>query len=204
MFEFGYCEYTILHLGTPQAWAIDITYIPMAKGFLYLVAIIDWYSRKVLAWRLSNTMDTSFCIEALEEVASIDRDITDAAAQNPFAPPICRLSTDDPGLSDVTPDACPRVPGGVVYFVFTTNIRSLFLRCLYCESLDCRAPRSVCVRGAQPSTPHRAHARPVDRAGHDTRWRHRRSRGAVAKGVAGGDCMLLCSICAQHEQLQPC
>ncbi|CAM4439866.1 Integrase catalytic domain-containing protein [Vibrio agarivorans] len=50
-----------------QAWSIDITYIPMAKGFLYLVAIIDWYSRKVLSWRLSNTMDTSFCIEALEE-----------------------------------------------------------------------------------------------------------------------------------------
>ncbi|PCD85738.1 IS3 family transposase, partial [Vibrio mediterranei] len=50
-----------------QAWAIDITYIPMAKGFLYLVAIIDWYSRKVLSWRLSNTMDTSFCIEALED-----------------------------------------------------------------------------------------------------------------------------------------
>ncbi len=50
-----------------QAWAIDITYIPMAKGFLYLVAIIDWYSRKVLTWRLSNTMDTSFCIEALED-----------------------------------------------------------------------------------------------------------------------------------------
>lgn len=50
-----------------QAWAIDITYIPMAKGFLYLVAIIDWYSRKVLAWRLSNIMDTSFCIAALEE-----------------------------------------------------------------------------------------------------------------------------------------
>ncbi|HHF0540223.1 TPA: IS3 family transposase [Vibrio alginolyticus] len=50
-----------------QAWAIDITYIPMAKGFLYLVAIIDWYSRQVLSWRLSNTMDTSFCIEALED-----------------------------------------------------------------------------------------------------------------------------------------
>lgn len=50
-----------------QAWAIDITYIPMAKGFLYLVAIIDWFSRKVLSWRLSNTMDTSFCLEALEE-----------------------------------------------------------------------------------------------------------------------------------------
>lgn len=49
-----------------QVWAVDVTYIPMAKGFLYLVAIIDWYSRKVLAWELSNTMDTGFCLEALE------------------------------------------------------------------------------------------------------------------------------------------
>jgi len=50
-----------------HVWASDITYIPMARGFLYLVAIIDWASRAVLAWRLSNTMDTSFCIAALEE-----------------------------------------------------------------------------------------------------------------------------------------
>ncbi len=50
-----------------QAWAIDITYIPMAKGFPYLVAIIDWYCNKVLSWRLSNTMDTSFCIVTLED-----------------------------------------------------------------------------------------------------------------------------------------
>ena len=50
-----------------QAWATDITYIPMAKGFLYLVAIMDLYSRKVLAWRLSNTLDADFCIEALNE-----------------------------------------------------------------------------------------------------------------------------------------
>jgi len=50
-----------------QVWAADITYIPMAKGFLYLVAIIDWYSRYVLSWRLSNTLDVGFCIEALEE-----------------------------------------------------------------------------------------------------------------------------------------
>ena len=50
-----------------QVWATDITYIPMAKGFVYLVAIIDWHSRKVLSWRLSNTMDTYFCLEALEE-----------------------------------------------------------------------------------------------------------------------------------------
>jgi len=50
-----------------QVWATDISYIPMAKGFVYLVAVIDWYSRKVLSWRLSNSMDTDFCIDALEE-----------------------------------------------------------------------------------------------------------------------------------------
>ncbi len=50
-----------------QVWAADITYIPMAKGFLYLVAIMDWYSRHVVAWRLSNTLDADFCVEALED-----------------------------------------------------------------------------------------------------------------------------------------
>lgn len=50
-----------------QVWAADICYIPMARGFLYLVAIMDWASRKVLSWRLSNTLDSAFCVEALEE-----------------------------------------------------------------------------------------------------------------------------------------
>ena len=50
-----------------QVWATDITFIPMAHGFVYLVAVMDWYSRRVLSWRVSNTLDTSFCIEALEE-----------------------------------------------------------------------------------------------------------------------------------------
>jgi putative transposase len=50
-----------------QVWAADITYIPIGRGFLYLVAIMDWASRAVLSWRLSNTMDSSFCVEALEE-----------------------------------------------------------------------------------------------------------------------------------------
>jgi putative transposase len=50
-----------------HVWAADITYIPIGRGFLYLVAIIDWASRAVLAWRLSNTMDVSFCLPALEE-----------------------------------------------------------------------------------------------------------------------------------------
>ena len=50
-----------------QVFAMDITYIPMARGFVYLVAVLDWYSRKVLSWRVSITMDVHFCLEALEE-----------------------------------------------------------------------------------------------------------------------------------------
>jgi len=50
-----------------QVWCADITYIPVRRGFLYLVAIMDWYSRKILSWRLSNTMDADFCVAALEE-----------------------------------------------------------------------------------------------------------------------------------------
>jgi len=50
-----------------QVWSADITYLPMSRGFCYLVAIMDWASRKVLAWRLSNTLDASFCCDALEE-----------------------------------------------------------------------------------------------------------------------------------------
>ena len=50
-----------------HVWAADITYIPMAHGYAYLVAVIDWYSRRVLAWRLSNTLETTFCVEALQE-----------------------------------------------------------------------------------------------------------------------------------------
>ena len=50
-----------------QVWCSDITYIPVKNGFLYLVAIMDWATRRVLTWRLSNTLDASFCIEALNE-----------------------------------------------------------------------------------------------------------------------------------------
>jgi putative transposase len=62
--------YLLRHLtiGRPnQVWCADVTYIPMRRGFLYLVAIMDWATRKVLAWRLSNTMEADFCVAALEE-----------------------------------------------------------------------------------------------------------------------------------------
>src|SRR2546426_2269628 len=54
-----------------QVWCADVTYIPMARGFLYLVVIMDWVSRAVLAWRLSNTLGAEFCVEALEEALSL-------------------------------------------------------------------------------------------------------------------------------------
>jgi putative transposase len=50
-----------------QVWAMDITYIPMARGFVYLAAVVDWFSRRVLAWRVSITMEVAFCLEAVEE-----------------------------------------------------------------------------------------------------------------------------------------
>ena len=53
-----------------HVWSTDITYIPLRHGFMYLVAVMDWYSRHVLSWRLSNSLETSFCIEALEEALS--------------------------------------------------------------------------------------------------------------------------------------
>ena len=56
-----------------QVWAADITYLPMARGFLYLVAVMDWYSRYVVAWRLSNTLDAGFCTEALTEALARGR-----------------------------------------------------------------------------------------------------------------------------------
>lgn len=62
--------YLLRHLSIDrpnQVWASDITYIPMARGFVYLAAVMDWYSRKVLSWRISNSLTADFCVEALEE-----------------------------------------------------------------------------------------------------------------------------------------
>ena len=56
-----------------QVWSADITYVPLQCGFLYLVAILDWYSRYVVSWRLSNSLDSDFCVEALEEALAWGR-----------------------------------------------------------------------------------------------------------------------------------
>ena len=60
-----------------QVWAMDITYIPMARGFVYLVVVLDWFSRRVLSWRLSNTMEAAFCVETLQEALAKHRQTGD-------------------------------------------------------------------------------------------------------------------------------
>ena len=64
---YPYLLRNLLVLRPNQVWAMDITYIPMARGFAFLAAVFDWFSRKVLAWKLTITLDTGFCIEAVEE-----------------------------------------------------------------------------------------------------------------------------------------
>jgi len=64
---------------------MDITYIPMARGFVYLAAVVDWFSRRVLSWRLSISMDASFCIEAVGEALGLDRPLP-CLLQRPPAP----------------------------------------------------------------------------------------------------------------------
>jgi putative transposase len=64
---YSYLLRTLAVTRSNQVWAMDITYIPMARGFVYLAAVVDWYTRRVLSWRLSITMDTAFCLDAVEE-----------------------------------------------------------------------------------------------------------------------------------------
>jgi putative transposase len=85
-----------------QVWSSDITYLPMRQGFLYLTAVIDWYSRYVLAWRLSNTLDGGFCIEALEEALALGRPEifnTDQGSQFTAAAYTSRLQARDIAIS---------------------------------------------------------------------------------------------------------
>jgi len=74
-----------------QVWCTDITYIPMRKGFLYLVVIMDWYSREVLSWRISNSLDTAPCVEALEEALPIMEHRAYSTVIKAVNPPVTHL-----------------------------------------------------------------------------------------------------------------
>ena len=64
---YPYLLWSLIVARPNQVWAMDITYIPMAKGFMFLAAVLDWHIRRVLAWKVSRTMDVEFCMEAMEE-----------------------------------------------------------------------------------------------------------------------------------------
>ena len=149
-----------------QVWSSDITYVPVHRGFFYLVAIIDWFSRYVIAWRLSSTLDTSFCIEALEEALSVSRpeifntdqgcQFTSTAFTSVLEGAAVRISMDGRGRAldnvfierlwrsvkyeDVYlrdyPDGLELFEGLASYFVFYNNER-------YHQSLDYRTPAQV-------------------------------------------------------------
>ena len=70
-------------------WAMDISHIPMAKGFVYLAAVLDWFSRRVLSWRVSITMEASFCVEALEDaLANVPLIEAEILSEQPGPPPL--------------------------------------------------------------------------------------------------------------------
>ena len=95
---------------TNQVWAADITYLPMARGFLYLVPIMDWHSRYVVAWRLSNTLEAGFCAEALQEthaLCALGHRLVEAGHSVLFAPAY-RWVIGDQGLPECPKAALPQ------------------------------------------------------------------------------------------------
>ena len=131
-----------------QVWCADITYLPMRRGFLYLVAIMDWFTRKVLAWRISNTLEAEFCLEALNE------------AIHKFGPP--EIMNTDQGSQFTSFDWTDRLKraktkismdGKARYLdnIFIERLwRSLKYECVYpLAGNTCKA----CVRGCTPGKP---------------------------------------------------
>ena len=117
-----------------QVWCADITYIPMRRGFLYLVAVMDWATRKVLAWRVSNTMDVAFCIDALQEaLARYGRpEIFNTDQGSQFT---------SPRFADVLKDASVRISmdgrGRWMDNVFIERLwRSLKYECVYLHAFE--------------------------------------------------------------------
>jgi putative transposase len=117
-----------------QVWCADITYIPMRRGFLYLVAVMDWSTRRVLSWRLSNTMDVEFCIAALEEaLAGFGRpDIFNSDQGSQFT---------SPRFTEVLTDAGVRISmdgrGRWIDNVFIERLwRSLKYECVYLHAFE--------------------------------------------------------------------
>ena len=154
-----------------HVWAADITYIPIGRGFLYRVAIIDWASRAVLAWRLSNTMDVSFCLAALEEArpsSASPRSSTPTRARNSLRRP-------SPARS---PKRASRSPWTAAAARWTTS-----------SSSGCggRSSTRTSISKAMPTAGKRARHRRVDRLLQRATPAPGAGRPYADGGLAGGD-----------------
>ena len=138
-----------LRVGRPnQVWAADITYLPMRKGFLYLVAIIDWHTPKVLAWRISNTLEADFCVEALNEaihkfgppeIMNTDQgsQFTSFAWTGRLRRSGVRISMDGKGRFLPFRDIASQCPAGQWINIFVERLwRSLKYECVYLHAWE--------------------------------------------------------------------
>nr|WP_254693908.1 IS3 family transposase [Sulfitobacter sp. D7] len=131
-----------------QVWCADITYLPMRRGFLYLVAIMDWHTRKVLAWRISNTLEAGFCVDALNEaihkfgppdIMNTDQgsQFTSFAWTNRLRSANVRISMDGKGRFLPSRDIAARYPAGQGINIFVERLwRSLKYECVYLHAWE--------------------------------------------------------------------
>lgn len=131
-----------------QVWCADITYLPMRRGFLYLVAIMDWHTRKVLAWRISNTLEAGFCVDTLNEaihkfgppdIMNTDQgsQFTSFAWTNRLRSANVRISMDRKGRFLPSRDIAARYPAGQGINIFVERLwRSLKYECVYLHAWE--------------------------------------------------------------------
>lgn len=131
-----------------QVWCADITYLPMRRGFLYLVAIMDWHTRKVLAWRISNTLEAGFCVDALNEaihkfgppdIMNTDQgsQFTSFAWTNRLRSANVHISMDGKGRFLPSRDIAARYPAGQGINIFVERLwRSLKYECVYLHAWE--------------------------------------------------------------------
>jgi|TARA_B100000315_G_scaffold237209_1_gene253724 putative transposase len=150
-----------LHIDRPNhVWSADITYVPMQRGFQYLVAIMDWATRTVLSWRLSNTLDSSFCVEALEEALA-----TYGTPEIFNTDQGCQFTSDD--FTDVLKEARVQISmdgkGRWMDNVFIERLwRSLKYECVYLHDFQdgpqARLQIGTWIRYYNEERPHSSHA----------------------------------------------
>lgn len=153
-----------------QVWCTDITYLPMWRGFLYLVAVMDWHTRKVLAWRISNTLKAEFCVDALNgaihkfgapEIMNTDQgsQFTSVAWADRLRRSAVRISTDGKGRFLPSHRFCETTAGQRINIFVERLWRSLKYECVYLHAWESGSEAKAGVRKwIEPSNHKRPHS----------------------------------------------